>query len=34
MTDVAVRYADQNERDYEAFAQAVRSCWRQAHEGV
>jgi predicted alpha/beta hydrolase len=34
MTDFAVRYADQNERDYDAFAQAIRSGKLEATEGV
>ena len=34
MTDFAVRYADQNERDYEAFVKAVRSGRLEATEGV
>jgi uncharacterized protein (DUF2252 family) len=34
MTDFADRYADQNERDYEAFASAIRSGRLDAVEGV
>ncbi len=34
MTDFAVRYADQNERDYDAFVQAIRSGRLEATEGV
>jgi hypothetical protein len=34
MTDFAVRYADQNERDYDAFVQAIRSGKLEATEGV
>src|SRR4029079_5269534 len=34
ITDFAERYADQNERDYEAFVGAIRSGRRQAIEGV
>jgi uncharacterized protein (DUF2252 family) len=34
ITDFAGRYADQNERDYQAFADAVRSGRLQALEGV
>jgi uncharacterized protein (DUF2252 family) len=34
MADFAVRYADQNERDYEAFVGAVRSGRLEATEGV
>jgi uncharacterized protein (DUF2252 family) len=34
MTDFAVRYADQNERDYEAFCDAIRSGRLEAIEGV
>jgi hypothetical protein len=33
MTDFAVRYADQNERDYDAFVQAIRSGKLEATEG-
>ena len=34
MTDFSERYADQNERDYEAFAKAVKSGRLAAVEGV
>ena len=34
VTDFSERYADQNDRDYEAFAEAVRSGRLQAVEGV
>jgi uncharacterized protein (DUF2252 family) len=34
ITDFSERYADQNERDYEAFASAVRSGRLEAVEGV
>ena len=34
MTDFSERYADQNERDYEAFAEAVKSGRLEAVEGV
>jgi uncharacterized protein (DUF2252 family) len=34
VTDFAERYADQNERDYQAFAQAIRSGRLHALEGV
>jgi hypothetical protein len=34
MTDFAVRYADQNERDYDAFVQTIRSGKLEATEGV
>lgn len=34
MTDFAVRYADQNQRDYDAFTQAIRSKRLAAAEGV
>ena len=34
MTDFSERYADQNERDYEAFAKAVKSGRLTALEGV
>ena len=34
ITDFSERYADQNQRDYEAFAEAVRSGWLTAAEGV
>jgi uncharacterized protein (DUF2252 family) len=34
MADFAKRYADQNERDYQAFADAVRSGRLEAREGV
>jgi hypothetical protein len=34
MTDFAVRYADQNERDLQAFVKAVRSGRVEATEGV
>jgi uncharacterized protein (DUF2252 family) len=34
ITDFSVRYADQNERDYEAFVGAIRSGRLQAIEGV
>jgi len=34
MTDFAVRYADQNERDYDVFVQAIRSGRLEATEGV
>jgi uncharacterized protein (DUF2252 family) len=34
MTDFAVRYADQNERDYDAFVQAIKSGRLEATEGV
>jgi len=34
MTDFAVRYADQNEKDYDAFAQAIRSSRLAVAEAV
>ena len=34
MTDFAARYADQNERDYEAFLAAIRSGRLEAVEGL
>jgi uncharacterized protein (DUF2252 family) len=34
ITDFAERYADQNERDYQAFAKAIRSGRLEATEGV
>jgi uncharacterized protein (DUF2252 family) len=34
ITDFAKRYADQNERDYRAFAEAIRSGWLHALEGT
>jgi Uncharacterized protein conserved in bacteria (DUF2252) len=34
IADFSERYADQNERDYQAFAEAVRSGRLQALEGV
>ena len=34
MTDFAERYADQNERDYEAFLAAIKSGRLEAVEGV
>jgi uncharacterized protein (DUF2252 family) len=34
ITDFAERYADQNERDYQAFAKAIRSGRLQALEGI
>jgi uncharacterized protein (DUF2252 family) len=34
ISDFAQRYADQNELDYEAFAEAIRSGRLEAHEGV
>ena len=34
ITDFAKRYADQNERDYQAFADAIRSGRLEAREGV
>jgi hypothetical protein len=34
MTDLAMRYADQNERDYEAFVETIRSGRLEAVEGV
>jgi hypothetical protein len=34
ITDFSRRYADQNERDYETFVEAVRSGQLQAREGV
>ena len=34
VTDFSERYADQNDRDYQAFAEAVRSGRLQAVEGV
>ena len=34
ITDFSERYADQNERDYEAFAEAIRSGRLEAIEGV
>ena len=34
ITDFSARYADQNERDYEAFTEAIRSGRLQAIEGV
>jgi uncharacterized protein (DUF2252 family) len=34
MTDFAERYADQNERDYEAFCEAIRSGQLEAIEGI
>jgi uncharacterized protein (DUF2252 family) len=34
ITDFSQRYADQNELDYQAFAEAIRSGRLEAHEGV
>jgi sugar/nucleoside kinase (ribokinase family) len=34
ITDFAKRYADQNERDYQAFADAIRSGRLEALEGI
>jgi hypothetical protein len=34
ITDFAKRYADQNERDYEAFTRAIRSGRLAAIQGV
>jgi sugar/nucleoside kinase (ribokinase family) len=34
MTDFARRYADQNERDYQAFAAAIRSGRLEALKGI
>jgi hypothetical protein len=34
ITDFSARYADQNEQDFQAFVQAVRSGRLQAVEGV
>ena len=34
ITDFSERYADQNELDYEAFVEAIRSGRLEAHEGV
>jgi len=34
ITDFTRRYADQNERDYQAFADAIRSGRLQALEGI
>jgi hypothetical protein len=34
ITDFSQRYADQNERDYQAFAKAIRSGRLQALEGI
>ena len=34
ITDFAERYADQNERDYQAFAGAIRSGRLEALEGL
>jgi len=34
ITDFSERYADQNERDYEAFAKAIKSGRLEAIEGV
>ena len=34
ITDFSNRYADQNERDYQEFVQAVRSGRLEAREGV
>jgi hypothetical protein len=34
ITDFSQRYADQNERDYQAFVNAVRSGRLEALEGV
>jgi hypothetical protein len=34
ITDFSQRYADQNERDYQAFAEAIGSGRLQAVEGV
>ena len=34
ITDFSQRYADQNERDYEAFGEAIRSGRLDAVEGV
>jgi NAD(P)H-dependent flavin oxidoreductase YrpB (nitropropane dioxygenase family) len=34
ITDFSARYADQNDQDYEAFAQAVRSGRLEAVEGL
>ena len=34
ITDYAERYADQNEQDYQAFVEAIRSGRLQARQGV
>ncbi|POH62379.1 DUF2252 domain-containing protein [Cryobacterium zongtaii] len=34
VTDFSNRYADQNEKDYEAFLEAVHTGWLEAREGV
>jgi predicted alpha/beta hydrolase len=34
ITDFSMRYADQNEKDYQQFVKAVRSGRLEAHEGV
>jgi predicted alpha/beta hydrolase len=34
VTDFSLAYADQNERDFEAFIKAIRSGWLEATEGV
>ena len=34
ITDFSERYADQNERDYQAFTQAIRSGRLEALEGI
>ncbi|MGE5228548.1 MAG: DUF2252 family protein, partial [Deltaproteobacteria bacterium] len=34
MTDFSTRYADQNERDYQAFLEAIRSGRLEAVEGL
>jgi uncharacterized protein (DUF2252 family) len=34
ISDFAKRYADQNEQDYQAFAEAIRSGRMEAHQGV
>jgi predicted alpha/beta hydrolase len=34
VTDLAERYADQNEQDYDQFVKAIRSGLLEAHEGV
>ena len=34
ITDFSERYADQNERDYQAFTEAIRSGRLEAREGI
>ncbi len=34
ITDFSLRYADQNDRDFEAFVRAIRSGRIEAQEGI